>query len=62
MCLCNGTGGIHIKHSWGIQFEPCPDTTCQFDKEKADRAYNDWKKKWEEHVNGTGRRNETRAV
>ena len=35
MCLCNGTGGITIQHSWGVQFEPCPDSNCDFDKKKA---------------------------
>jgi len=35
MCLCNGTGGITIQHSWGIETQPCPDGKCDFDKEKA---------------------------
>lgn len=35
MCLCNGTGGITIQHSWGVQFEPCPDSNCDFDRETA---------------------------
>jgi len=39
MCLCKGTGGINIKQSWGIEFRPCPDTDCQFDREEADRKY-----------------------
>ena len=39
MCLCNGTGGIQIGHSWGLEFKPCPDTDCQFDKDRADREY-----------------------
>lgn len=36
-CLCNGTGGIHIKKPFGIEFHPCPDSNCMFDKEQADR-------------------------
>ncbi len=39
MCLCNGTGGINIKKSWGIEFHPCPDSNCQFDREAADKRY-----------------------
>lgn len=36
-CLCNGTGGIHIQKSFGIEFHACPDSNCMFDKEQADR-------------------------
>lgn len=32
---CNGTGGINIEHSWGISYHPCPDSHCNFDREKA---------------------------
>jgi hypothetical protein len=29
MCnTCNGTGGIHTEHSWGLQIQPCPSTNC----------------------------------
>lgn len=35
MCkTCNGTGGINIEHSWGIEFHPCPSTNCDYDREK----------------------------
>ena len=50
MCLCKGTGGIRIKHKWGVQFEPCPDTNCKFDRNEADRKYEEWKKKWEKQL------------
>ncbi|MUV39446.1 hypothetical protein JNUCC1_03324 [Lentibacillus sp. JNUCC-1] len=37
MCqTCNGTGGLAIEHSWGIQFEPCPDTNCDFEVDNSD--------------------------
>ena len=45
MCACNGTGGIQIEYSWGIQFHPCPDTNCTFDKEERERRYNAWKQR-----------------
>ncbi len=36
MCkTCNGTGGINTEHSWGFSFHPCPDSHCDFDREKA---------------------------
>jgi len=38
-CLCNGTGGIHIQKSFGIEFHACPDSNCTFDKGKADREF-----------------------
>lgn len=38
MCkTCNGTGGLNIEHSWGLQSFPCPDSNCDFDNEKAIR-------------------------
>ena len=38
MCkTCGGSGGINIEHDWGIQFEPCPDSDCTFDQEKAQK-------------------------
>jgi len=47
MCACGGTGGINITHNWGITFHPCPDTNCEFDRNEADRKYEEWKKKVE---------------
>ena len=47
MCLCKGTGGIQTLYSWGVGFMPCPDTNCQFDRNEADRKYEEWKKKVE---------------
>lgn len=36
MCqICNGTGGINIEHSWGVHFAPCPNSNCDYDREKA---------------------------
>ena len=34
---CGGSGGLNIEHDWGIQFEPCPDSHCTFDQEKAQK-------------------------
>lgn len=45
MCACNGTGGIQIEHSWGVQFHPCPDSNCQFDRTEHERNYNEWKQR-----------------
>lgn len=42
MCLCGGTGGIHIRESSGVLFAPCPDSNCTFDREKADREWDEW--------------------
>jgi len=39
MCLCNGTGSVAERHSWGVEFKSCPDTDCQFDRDRADREY-----------------------
>ncbi len=39
MCLCKGTGGVNVRRSWGIEFIPCPDTDCKFDRDRADREY-----------------------
>lgn len=36
MCnLCKGTGGINLKHSWGLETVLCPNSNCDFDREKA---------------------------
>lgn len=51
MCICNGTGGINIYHSWGVEFAPCPDTDCQFDRQEADRKYKAWWNKVEQQLN-----------
>lgn len=48
MCLCNGTGSVGIKRDWGLEFAPCPDTNCQFDRAAADREYEVWKAKIEQ--------------
>lgn len=35
MCMtCHGKGGLTVERSWGAEFVPCPDTNCDFDKEK----------------------------
>lgn len=51
MCICNGTGGINIYHSWGVEFAPCPDTNCTFDREESDRRYTAWWNKVEQQLN-----------
>lgn len=45
MCACNGTGGIHTEHSWGISFAPCPDTDCKHDRVGRQKQYDAWKQK-----------------
>ena len=45
MCACGGTGGIQTEHTWGITFHPCPDTNCEFDREKRKREYEEWKQR-----------------
>lgn len=38
MCkTCNGEGGLAVTHYWGVEFIPCPDSKCDFDKEKAQK-------------------------
>lgn len=37
MCLCKGTGKVHIDLGWGIHFATCPDTNCRFDRKEAMR-------------------------
>ncbi len=39
MCLCKGTGGIKQMHQSAIEFIPCPDTNCEFDREKSEREF-----------------------
>lgn len=51
MCLCNGTGGINNYRSWGVEFAPCPDSNCQFDREASHRKYKAWRKKVEQQLN-----------
>lgn len=46
MCLCKGLGGIAEQHSWGISYNPCPDSHCQFDRDKANREYEQWRKEY----------------
>lgn len=45
MCACNGTGGIHTEHKWGISFAPCPDTNCKHDRVGKQKKYDAWKQK-----------------
>lgn len=36
MCkLCNGTGGMSFQTTFGLQFEPCPNDSCEEDRIKA---------------------------
>ncbi|MDY0396805.1 hypothetical protein ACFSMW_14755 [Virgibacillus halophilus] len=36
MCkTCHGEGGLTVQQSWGVEFVPCPDSHCGFDKVKA---------------------------
>ncbi len=42
MCLCKGAGGIKTIGRWSIEFAPCPDSHCAFDREKARREYDQW--------------------
>ena len=50
MCLCNGTGGVQIEHTWGIEFHPCPDSNCKFDRNESEIRYEDWKTKMFEQM------------
>lgn len=50
MCLCNGTGGIHIEHSWGIEYHHCPDSNCEFDLSQSEKQYEVWKQKMFEQM------------
>lgn len=45
MCLCNGSGGIKKQYTWGIEFIPCPDTNCTFDRQENERRYGAWKQR-----------------
>lgn len=45
MCLCKGTGVVHVINHYGIDFHPCPDSNCTFDKNKADLEYEMWVKR-----------------
>ena len=46
MCACNGTGGIKTVGGWSAMFAPCPDTNCQFDRDKANREYEAWRNEY----------------
>ena len=36
MCeMCNGTGGINLEYGWGLISAPCPNSDCDYDREKA---------------------------
>lgn len=36
MCeLCEGTGGVNIIHSWGVEYLPCNHPKCDYDREHA---------------------------
>lgn len=56
MCLCNGTGGIQTVHGWGIQFDPCPDSNCEFDREKSRKEYEAWREQYFKACEMTNRR------
>ena len=45
MCLCGGTGGVHVNYTWGIEFHPCPDTRCRHNMAESKKRYEDWKKR-----------------
>lgn len=35
MCeLCEGTGGVNIIHSWGVEYLPCNHPKCDYDRKK----------------------------
>lgn len=51
MCLCKGTGGIKKVESWGISFNPCPDSHCEHDQEKAWNEYKQWRNKYFAELN-----------
>ncbi|MFA1821192.1 hypothetical protein ACDX78_13630 [Virgibacillus oceani] len=37
MCkTCNGTGGLAIDNGYYLQFEPCPDSQCDFVRDDSD--------------------------
>ncbi len=50
MCLCKGTGGIKTVGQWSIEFAPCPDSHCQFDRDAARKEYDQWSAKLHESL------------
>lgn len=52
MCLCKGTGSIANRdpaHPGIVEFIPCPDSNCQFDRVAADKKYEEWRVKLDEY-------------
>ena len=45
MCICNGTGRLLESTRGSVTYIPCPDTKCNFDKDKADREFKEWQRK-----------------
>ena len=53
MCLCEGKGNIAIEYKGVIQWHKCPDSHCQFDKQKAEKKWQQFKlemREWEERA------------
>lgn len=46
MCICEGTGGINIEKVGVLEFHPCPDTKCDFDKDKFESDRAELKRRW----------------
>lgn len=53
MCLCKGTGKVILEEKGVIQWNPCPDSNCKFDKEESERKWLQFKQEiraWEREL------------
>lgn len=44
-CVCGGTGKFTHEFKGYVTIHPCPNESCDFDREKANREYEEWKRK-----------------
>ncbi len=44
-CVCEGTGKVAHEFKGYMTIHPCPNTSCEFDKDQANRNYEEWKRK-----------------
>lgn len=48
MCLCKGKGNVPIENKGVITWNPCPDSDCTHDKQKAENNWQQFKREMRE--------------